>query len=66
MRVYIKATEILPEGETADNVNLDVTENTEAEVTEIIGLVKDLMPGSPVIKHFCRHDEHGACDEKIV
>jgi hypothetical protein len=61
LRVYVEAFETLqPEAvEEPDFIRVDVTGLDEAEVRNIVGIVRELMRGTSYILqlHLCYHDE---------
>ena len=61
MIVYVEAVENLPPDsvEEPDFIRVDVTGYSQAEIDEIVQVVKELMEGTDyrIYMHYCYHDE---------
>ena len=71
MRLYLEASEIIPELslEESDFIRADITDKADAEVAEIKALIQEIMAGKQysLTRHFCEHDEGKSCKtEKAV
>ena len=67
MRVYIEATEEVESGE-GEFIRVDITGiRSTAEIDIIKAGIRDIMSGMrfKLERHFCRHDEHGACNTEV-
>jgi len=49
-------------------VRIDVTDKSEAERKEILSALREQFADTSYViqYHFCRHDEGGACEVRIV
>lgn len=68
MKVYLESRETVPLGIEPEFIRADVTGRTEVEQSAIQTDIEAIMVGRSysLVKHFCRHDDGGACTSELI
>ena len=63
MKKYLELTETVVFPNIPDFIRAEITDKTEAEITDIQKAMIDVMSGKDyrLVEHTCGHDERGAC-----
>ena len=68
MKLYLEALETVAEREEAEFIRAEITGKTDNEVATIQSRMEDIMVGKhyQLSKHYCRHEDGGACNTEII